>query len=290
MLARGGLDVVIAEEYEHAPRPRLAAAAPRLPRARRDAARAPARTRGGRRRRSGRAARRCTPARGPPPVPAPPTPTCSTRICRTVGGFEPDVRHRVNDMQLLLELVAARPRGGARAQPRQAGARHARRGPRDRRGPLQPGAVRRHPGQRPLAPVDRRRGGGDHATGGGTMSEPSALERIRALCLALPETNERLSHGSPTFFIRDKRTFVMFHDNHHGDGRLAIWCAAPPACSRRSWTPSRRLLQAAVRRPSRLARRPARPGTRLGGDRRHRRGRLPRRGRRYFRRDMSSSS
>ncbi len=59
------------------------------------------------------------------------------------------------------------------------------------------------------------------------MSEPSALERIRALCLALPETNERLSHGSPTFFIRDKRTFVMFHDNHHGDGRLAIWCAAP---------------------------------------------------------------
>jgi hypothetical protein len=55
-----------------------------------------------------------------------------------------------------------------------------------------------------------------------------ALERVRGLCLALPETNERPSHGAPTFFIRDKKTFLMFHDDHHGDGRLAIWCAAPP--------------------------------------------------------------
>lgn len=54
------------------------------------------------------------------------------------------------------------------------------------------------------------------------------LERIRARCLALPETTERLSHGAPTFFIRDKKTFVMYMDDHHGDGRLAIWCAAPP--------------------------------------------------------------
>jgi hypothetical protein len=50
---------------------------------------------------------------------------------------------------------------------------------------------------------------------------------VRSLCLALPETSERLSHGEPTFFIRGKKTFVMFVDNHHGDGRLGIWCAAP---------------------------------------------------------------
>jgi hypothetical protein len=54
------------------------------------------------------------------------------------------------------------------------------------------------------------------------------LERVRRLCLALPETSERLSHGAPTFFIREKRSFVTFHDDHHGDGRLAIWAAAPP--------------------------------------------------------------
>lgn len=53
----------------------------------------------------------------------------------------------------------------------------------------------------------------------------AALKRVRALCLALPEATERLSHGAPTFFV--KKSFVMFHNDHHGDGRLAIWCAAP---------------------------------------------------------------
>lgn len=52
------------------------------------------------------------------------------------------------------------------------------------------------------------------------------LERIRELCLALPETSERLSHGAPTFFVRGKRAFLMVLQNHHGDGRFALWCAA----------------------------------------------------------------
>lgn len=53
------------------------------------------------------------------------------------------------------------------------------------------------------------------------------LARVRAMCESLPETSERPSHGAPTFFIQGKKTFVTFHDDHHGDGRLAIWCAAP---------------------------------------------------------------
>ena len=56
----------------------------------------------------------------------------------------------------------------------------------------------------------------------------AALVEVRRICLDLPEATERLSHGSPTFFVRDKKTFVSFVDDHHGDGRLAIWCAAPP--------------------------------------------------------------
>ena len=52
------------------------------------------------------------------------------------------------------------------------------------------------------------------------------LKRIREICLALPETSERLSHGAPTFFIRGKKAFVMVLTDHHGDGRFAIWCAA----------------------------------------------------------------
>jgi hypothetical protein len=37
---------------------------------------------------------------------------------------------------------------------------------------------------------------------------------------------ERASHGAPTFFVGGKRSFVTLHDDHHGDGRLAIWCPA----------------------------------------------------------------
>ena len=53
------------------------------------------------------------------------------------------------------------------------------------------------------------------------------LARIREICLALPETSERPSHGAPTFFVRGKRAFLMVLTNHHGDGRFALWCAAP---------------------------------------------------------------
>jgi hypothetical protein len=51
------------------------------------------------------------------------------------------------------------------------------------------------------------------------------LAFIREICLGLPETSERPSHGAPAFFVR-KKTFVMVLDDHHGDGRFAIWCAA----------------------------------------------------------------
>jgi hypothetical protein len=53
------------------------------------------------------------------------------------------------------------------------------------------------------------------------------LETVRKVCLGLPETNERPSHGAPTFFIRDKRSFATVWSNHHGDGRFALICAAP---------------------------------------------------------------
>jgi hypothetical protein len=61
----------------------------------------------------------------------------------------------------------------------------------------------------------------------GPVEREAVLARIRAICVALPETSERLSHGAPTFFVREKRAFVMVMTNHHGDGRFALWCAAP---------------------------------------------------------------
>jgi hypothetical protein len=59
------------------------------------------------------------------------------------------------------------------------------------------------------------------------MDGEGALERLRRLCMALPEATERLSHGGPTWFVRDKRTFVTFVGHHHGE-RLSFWCAAAP--------------------------------------------------------------
>ena len=60
----------------------------------------------------------------------------------------------------------------------------------------------------------------------GPKARERILERLREVCLGLPEVNERLSHGAPTFFVRGKRPFVMVLTDHHGDGRFAIWCAA----------------------------------------------------------------
>jgi hypothetical protein len=55
------------------------------------------------------------------------------------------------------------------------------------------------------------------------------LERMRAICTALPEVTERPSHGAPTWFVRDKSVFVQFWDHgHHGDDFPHLWCAAPP--------------------------------------------------------------
>ena len=52
-------------------------------------------------------------------------------------------------------------------------------------------------------------------------------EAVRAVCLSLPEAEEKPSHGSPDFRVRGK-SFASFVVNHHGDGRVALWLNAPP--------------------------------------------------------------
>jgi predicted DNA-binding protein (MmcQ/YjbR family) len=50
------------------------------------------------------------------------------------------------------------------------------------------------------------------------------IERVRKLCLALPDATEKTAWGEPTFRIKDKM-FAMYADadNHHGSGRPAVW-------------------------------------------------------------------
>jgi len=59
-------------------------------------------------------------------------------------------------------------------------------------------------------------------------SSATQLKRLRRICMELPETLEKLSHGEPTFFAGGKRVFAMFSNNHHGDGHVAVWVPAPP--------------------------------------------------------------
>ncbi|MGH8979604.1 MAG: MmcQ/YjbR family DNA-binding protein [Acidimicrobiales bacterium] len=55
----------------------------------------------------------------------------------------------------------------------------------------------------------------------------SVEERVRAICTALPEVEERQSHGAPAFFAC--KQFVMLWPDGHHDHRFAhLWCAAPP--------------------------------------------------------------
>ena len=51
------------------------------------------------------------------------------------------------------------------------------------------------------------------------------IELVRKICLSLPETMEKLSHGEPTFFVR-KKVFAMISNNHHNDGHIAVWIPA----------------------------------------------------------------
>jgi hypothetical protein len=57
-------------------------------------------------------------------------------------------------------------------------------------------------------------------------------ERVREICLAFPAAQEKLSHGAPSFHVRGKM-FLTFVDNHHGDGRIAIWCKSTLAEQKR---------------------------------------------------------
>ena len=50
------------------------------------------------------------------------------------------------------------------------------------------------------------------------------IECLRAICLTLPEAVEKEAWGDPTFRVRDK----IFAMEKHGDGRISLWCKAPP--------------------------------------------------------------
>ena len=53
------------------------------------------------------------------------------------------------------------------------------------------------------------------------MDVDAALDRFRAMCMALPRAAEKLSHGMPCFYIEKGKSFAWFWQDHHADGVTA---------------------------------------------------------------------
>ena len=54
-----------------------------------------------------------------------------------------------------------------------------------------------------------------------------AYDRVRALCLSHPGVYEKEAWAAATFRVEGGKMFLMFADNHHEDGHLAVWLPAP---------------------------------------------------------------
>jgi hypothetical protein len=99
---------------------------------------------------------------------------------------------------------------------------------------------------------------------GRTAARDRVVARLRRICMALPEANEKLSHGEPTWFAGKGRVFAMLDDHHHGAAHLSVWLPQPFGAQEASIrSDPERFFRAALRRPERLGRRGARHGTGL---------------------------
>jgi hypothetical protein len=58
------------------------------------------------------------------------------------------------------------------------------------------------------------------------MPRSAPIDKLRKICLALPDVVEKEAWGEPTFRVRG-RMFAMYDNNHHDAGRIAVWCKAP---------------------------------------------------------------
>jgi hypothetical protein len=60
-----------------------------------------------------------------------------------------------------------------------------------------------------------------------SAADQKLVERVRKLCLKLPEANERISHGEPTWFAGKGKVFAMIDGHHHDSPHLSVWLPQP---------------------------------------------------------------
>ena len=59
-----------------------------------------------------------------------------------------------------------------------------------------------------------------------TAAEAAAIDKLRAICLALPEATEKLAWGEPTW--RAGKMFAQMDTHHHQAAHVAVWLPARP--------------------------------------------------------------
>jgi predicted DNA-binding protein (MmcQ/YjbR family) len=57
-------------------------------------------------------------------------------------------------------------------------------------------------------------------------SARAPVDRLRAICLALPEATEKIAWSEPTWRVGGK-LFAQLDNHHHGADHLAVWLPAP---------------------------------------------------------------
>jgi hypothetical protein len=57
-------------------------------------------------------------------------------------------------------------------------------------------------------------------------AEVAAIEKVRRICLALPEASEKVAWGEPTW--RAGKMFAQMETHHHGAEHVAVWLPARP--------------------------------------------------------------
>jgi hypothetical protein len=60
-----------------------------------------------------------------------------------------------------------------------------------------------------------------------SAADQKLVDRVRKLCLKLPEANERISHGEPTWFAGKGKVFAMLDGHHHDSPHLSVWLPQP---------------------------------------------------------------
>lgn len=59
-----------------------------------------------------------------------------------------------------------------------------------------------------------------------TAVSEALIERLRPICMALPDTTEVIAWGEPTWRVRGK-IFAQLDDHHHGAAHVSVWLPAP---------------------------------------------------------------